>query len=134
MTEIRTLAAHDPLPDGPAVVLMRRFEEDDPRQAMMELIVLHRGGSEETRRLLTQDGKPLPWDKAAQIAEDEARRAHLTAVYHLDRTSGPREREIMGHGGDHTVGMETLDDDDLEDGEHGSDLRDSRMNGAPRRF
>lgn len=134
MTETRTLQPHDPLPDGPAVILMRRFEEDDPKQAMMELIVIHANQSEETSRLLTAEGQPLAWPEAAAQAEARAGEAGLHHVYHVDRTAGPREQEVASHGGDRTVDMAGLDDDDLEDGEHGSDMRDMGLNQAPRNF
>ncbi|NPD69512.1 hypothetical protein HN018_20650 [Lichenicola cladoniae] len=134
MTEIRTLQPHDPLPDGPAIVLMRRFEEEDPIRAMIELIVIHRNQSEETSRLLTEAGEPLPWDDATTLAAGQAKQAGLHHVYHVDRTAGPREREIAEHGGDHSVAMDTLDDDDLEDGVKGSDMRDMKLNEAPRKF
>ncbi len=42
----------------------------------------------------------------------------------IDRTAGPRERDIQQHGGDHSIHMERLDDDDLEEGEAGPDMRD----------
>ncbi|MCQ8239269.1 hypothetical protein [Rhizosaccharibacter radicis] len=135
MTQIRMLEPHDPLPDAPAVVLMRRFEEDDPRQAMIELIVLEPGGREHNRRLLAGDGSPMPWDAANREAAAAAQEEGLDAVYHVDRTRGPRESEILGHGGDHSVGMDKLVDDDLEDGEHGPDMRDEALHHtAPRRF
>ncbi|MGI4745366.1 MAG: hypothetical protein ACRYGI_01045 [Janthinobacterium lividum] len=134
MTEIRTLQPHDPLPDGPAIVLMRRFEEEDPIRAMIELIVIHKNQSEETSRLLTEAGEPLPWDQAKTLAAAQAKQAGQHHVYHVDRTAGPREREIAEHGGDHTVAMDTLDDDDLEDGVKGTDMRDMKLNEAPRKF
>ena len=134
MTEIRTLLPHDPLPDGPAIVLMRRFEEEDPIRAMIELIVIHKNQSERTSRLLTAAGEPMPWDEAQTLATAQAKQAGLHQIYHVDRTAGPREREIAEHGGDHTVAMDKLDDDDLEDGVKGSDMRDMKLNEAPRKF
>ena len=134
MTEIRTLQPHDPLPDGPAVILMRRFEEDAPKQVMMELIVIQSNQSEATSRLLTDDGEPMDWDQAGQRARDEAKQAGQHHVYHVDRTGGVREQEILAHDGDRSVDMDGLDDDDLEDGEAGSDMRDNTMKSAPRNF
>ncbi len=134
MTEIRTLQPHDPLPDGPAIVLMRRFEEDAPRQVMMELIVLHADGTEATARLLTEDGEPMAWEQAGRVAEEQAKEAGLHHLYHVDRTDGAREQEILAHDGDRSVDMEGLDDDDLEEGEPGSDMRDNAMKSAPRNF
>ena len=134
MTEIRTLQPHDPLPNGPAIILMRRFEEDSPKQMMMELIVIHQNQSEKTSRLLDEAGAPLSWKEAETQAEAQARAAGLHHVYHVDRTAGPRESEIVAHDGDRTIGMAALDDDDLEEGERGSDMRDMKMNTAPRKF
>ena len=53
---------------------------------------------------------------AAVLVADEA---GIAAVQVIDRTAGPRERDIQQHGGDHSVHMERLDDDDLEEGERG---------------
>ena len=52
----------------------------------------------------------------------------------MDRTGGTREREVLAHDGDRTTNMELLDDDDLEDGEAGSDMRDNPLKAAPRNF
>ncbi|WP_419730984.1 hypothetical protein [Lichenicola sp.] len=134
MTEITTLQPHDPLPDGPAIVLMRRFEEEDPIRPMIELIVIHKNQSEETSRLLTETGEPLDWDTAQAQAQTLAREAGIHQVYHVDRTAGAREREIAEHGGDRSVAMDTLADDDLEEGVTGSDMRDMKLNEAPRKF
>ena len=50
--------------------------------------------------------------------------AGIAAVHVIDRTAGPRERDIQQHGGDHSVHMDRLDDDDMEEGERGPDMRD----------
>ncbi len=134
MTETRTLQPHDPLPDGPAVILMRRFEEDAPRQVMMELIVIRADQTEHTSRLLDDDGAPLSWDRAETRAREEATEAGLHQLYHVDRTGGTREQEVLAHDGDRSVNMEALDDDDLEEGEPGSDMRDNPLKAAPRNF
>jgi hypothetical protein len=134
MTEISTLDPHDPLPDGPAIILMRRFEEDDPKQDMMEVIVIGADQSERTSRLLTSDGTPMPWEQAEQRIIADANEAGIAKLYRIDRTAGPREREVEEHDGDRTVGMDKLDDFDLEDGVKGSDMRDMGLNAAPRKF
>ncbi len=134
MSEFTTLKPHDPLPDGPAVVLMHRFEEDDPHQLMMELIVIHANQSEETSRLITRDGTPLPLDEARQRATEAAKDARIGRLFLIDRTEGPREHEILEHHGDRSVDMDSLSDTDEEDGVVGSDMRDMALNEAPRRF
>lgn len=134
MTRIIDLAPHDPLPEGPALVLMRRFEEDDPRQVMIEIIALDDHHTESNARLIDAQGKPLDWEEATQKAQAMAAEAKFPSVYRIDRTAGPREREIAAHGGDHSTNMEALQDFDREDGETGPDMRDRTHNGAPRRF
>ena len=126
MVKTRTLQPHDPLPDPPAIVVMRRFDEDDPRRLMIELIVAHASGAEETSRPLHDDGTPMDLDQAIAAARKLAGERSLEAVYVVDRTAGPRERDILSHGGDHSVDMDQLDDMDLEDGEKGPDMRDRR--------
>ena len=134
MTDVVDLAPHDPLPDGPALVLLRRFEEDDPHRIMMEIVALDGHGAESNVRLNGRDGAPPSWEDATRDALESAGRAGMPTVFRIDRTAGPREREILAHDGDHGTTGEALDDDDLEDGEPGSDMRDGRGNAAPRRF
>lgn len=134
MTTITSLDPHDPLPDGPAIILMRRFEEDDPKHDMMELIVIGADQTERTSRLLTPDGLPMPWDEAERRVISDAEEAGIERLYRIDRTAGPREHEVEIHGGDRTVNMDALDDFDLEEGERGSDMRDMPLNEAPRKF
>jgi len=105
---------------------MRRFDEDDPRRLMVEMIVSHRSGAEETSRPVGADGTFMEIDEAVAAARSLADARGLDAVHVVDRTAGPRERDILSHGGDHSVHMEQLDDMDLEDGEKGSDMRDRR--------
>ena len=134
MTKIINLEPHDPLPDGPAVILMRRFEEGDPKQDMMELIVLDAHQTEHNSRLLTDEGTPMPWDDAEKRVIADAKEAGIERLFRIDRTAGPREREVEEHGGDRTVDMDKLDDFDNEDGVTGSDMRDMTHNEAPRKF
>ena len=128
------LAPHDPLPDGPALVLLRRFEEDDPRQIMIEVVALDAHHTESNARLTDQHGHPLSWEEATERAQAAAGEAKFPALYRIDRTAGPREQEIAEHGGDHSTNMEKLQDSDFEDGEAGPDMRERNQNQAPRRF
>ena len=134
MVEFHTVAPQDPLPEGRCVILMRRFAEDSPQATVIELIVRHADGHEDTSNPIHPGGRPMSWTEASQAARVAAATAGLDTVFCVDRTAGPRAADILSHGGDHTVHMEQLDDADLEDGEHGSDLRDRGADGAPRRF
>ncbi len=129
MAEIRTLEPHDPLPDGHSIVLMRRLEEDAPGQTMIEMIVTNPDRSQETARLAAET-----LDEAHATAEERAQEEGLTMFYQVDRTRGRLEQEVLERGGDHSFAGERLDDDDLEDGERGPDLRDRGNDGGPRRF
>ncbi len=45
MAEIRRLNPHDPMPEGGhAVVVLRRFDEDDPHKTVVEVTLTHRSG------------------------------------------------------------------------------------------
>ena len=134
MTTITSLDPHDPLPDGPAIILMRRFEEDHPPHALMEGVVLGARQAGGARRLRPPDGPPMPWDDAERRVISDAEEAGIERLYRIDRTAGPREHEVETHGGDRTVNMEALDDFDLEEGERGTDMRDMPLNEAPRKF
>ncbi len=134
MPRIIDLAPHDPLPEGPALVLMRRFEEDDPRKIMIEIIALDHHHTESNARLTDAHGEPLAWEDATRRALEAAGEARFDAIHRIDRTAGPREQEIAAHGGDHSANMEKLQDFDFEDGVSGSDMRDRGYNEAPRRF
>ena len=134
MTEIRTLGPHDPLPGGHSVVLMRRFSEDAPDTRAIELIVTNPDRSEETATPTGPDGMPLGWDDAVAVAKGRAEEEGLKRIWTVDRTAGTREQEVIAHGGDRTIGSAALADDDLSEGETGSDMRDVDHNTAPRRF
>jgi hypothetical protein len=134
MTRIVDLAPHDPLPDGPALVLLRRFEEDDPRRIMIEIVALDAHHTESNARMTGPDGQPPSWKEATRRAQATAAEGQFPILYRIDRTAGPREREIAAHDGDHSTNMDQLDDFDLEDGETGPDMRDRSPNGAPRKF
>jgi hypothetical protein len=61
--------------------------------------------------------------EAVAAARRVADEAGIAVVQVIDRTAGPREHDIQLHGGDHSIHMERLDDDDLEEGEPGPDMR-----------
>jgi hypothetical protein len=128
MGEIRRLDPHDPLPDGPGkhLVVLRRFEEDDPGRRLVEIILSSRPGGVERTRPMRPDGKPMNLKEAVESAREVARTESLDLIYVVDRTAGPREKDILQHHGDHSVHMEHLDDFDLEEGERGPDMRDRR--------
>ncbi len=130
MVEIRRLDPHDPLPEGRRnVVVMHRLDEDDPRHTHTEIVLTGTPG--ETVRPMRPDGKPMSLDEAIKAAQGVARSEGLHQVYVIDRTAGPREREVLSHGGDHTVNMASLSDDDVEEGGRGSDMRDTIHTAGP---
>ena len=125
MAATRKLDPHDPIPEtGRHVVLLRRFEEDDPRRVMLELLVSRGHDAPELTQPVRADGTAMGVREALQLARDIADREQLPTVYVIDRLAGARERDILRHDGDHTVHMSELDDFDLEEGERGSDMRD----------
>jgi hypothetical protein len=128
MAEIRRLDPHDPLPEGPGkhLVVMRRFEEDDPDRRMVEIILTSQPGSVEQTRPMRPDGTPMSLKEAVASARQVAETEGLDRIYVVDRTAGPREKDILQHHGDHSVHMDDLDDFDLEEGERGPDMRDLR--------
>jgi len=119
MVEIVTLNPHDPVPDGGRhVVVLRRFDEDDPHKIVTLILLTHRKGLPETAQPAMDFQGIIA--AAAEVAKEEG----IGVVQVIDRTAGPRERDILQHGGDHSVHMDRLDDDDMEEGERGSDMRD----------
>ena len=125
MAEIRTLNPHDPMPQGGhAVVVMRRFAEDDPHRVVVEVTLTHGKGLPERTHPARPDGTAMDLEEAVAAARRVADAAGIAFVDVIDRVAGPRERDIQQHGGDHSVHMERLDDDDLEEGERGPDMRD----------
>lgn len=125
MADIRRLAPHDPVPEsGRYLIVMRRFAEDAPRMTITELIA---SDGEHAPVLIVptgSDGLPLDFEAALRAAQVQADRDGVREVIAVDRTAGPREREVLAHGGDHAVHGETLADTDLEEGEPGPDMRD----------
>ena len=128
MAGIITLAPHDPVPAGPGrrVLLLRRFDEDNPRETVIELHLSGGGAPAEATRPVRPDGSFMQMADATEAAQAVADSEGLDTVYVLDRTAGPREQEILAHGGDHSVNMGALQDTDPEDGEQGADMRDRK--------
>lgn len=128
MAEIRKLQPHDPVPEqGRHVVLLRRFDEDDPRRAVIECVIVRGSGLPERMRPMHPDGSLMDMTAALEAARALAESERLEIIYIIDRLAGPREREIWRNHGDHTVRMTELDDFDLEEGERGSDMRDRHL-------
>jgi hypothetical protein len=126
MAEIRTLNPHDPFPDhGHHVVVLRRFDEDDPHKTVIEITLTHAKGLPERSHPKRPNGSEMSLDEAIAAANRVADNAGIATVQVIDRTAGPRERDIQQHGGDHSIHMERLDDDDMEEGEPGPDMRRS---------
>lgn len=124
--EIITLEPHDPLPEGIGrrVLVMRRFDEDSPRETVIELHLSGGAARAEAARPVGPHGDFLTWEQAIDAGKAVAESEKLHRIYVLDRTAGPREQDILEHGGDHSIHMETLQDTDPEDGVEGSDMRD----------
>ena len=125
MADIRTLDPHDPMPDGGrSVIVMRRFDEDDPHRTVVEITLTHGRGLPERTHPMRPDGSAMSLDEAVEAARQVADQEGIATVQVIDRLAGPRERDVQQHGGDHSIHMERLDDDDLEEGEQGPDMRD----------
>ncbi|MDP9095749.1 MAG: hypothetical protein M3N26_04195 [Pseudomonadota bacterium] len=124
MTDIIRLAPHDPIPTGPGrhVVVLHRFDEDEPKKTVVSITLT--GRPDQTTHPMRPDGRPMDIDEAIEAAIKVAASEKLTRVVVADRTQGDREQDILEHGGDHSVHMEDLVDNDLEDGEQGADMRD----------
>ena len=124
MTETIHLAPHDPMPSGPGrqVVVLRRFEGDDPDRTTVQIILT--GSPEQVTHPRRPDGAPMHLDEAIKAAGRVAAEEGIGQVFVLDRISGGREQDILRHDGDHTIHMDRLDDSDEEDGERGPDMRD----------
>ena len=125
MAEVRRLDPHAPLPEGLGrhVVVFGHLDEDDPRATVTEIILTNGPGDAEATRPVRPDGTPMSFDEAVDAGLRVAESEGLDVVYAVDRTAGSRERDVLAHDGDHTVGMETLQDMNLEDGERGPDMR-----------
>ncbi len=125
MVEVRHHNPHDPLPEGGrTVIVLHRMDEDDPRLTVTQIMLTGRPGQGETVHPVRADGTPMNLDQAVEAAKLVAKSEGLDVVHLVDRTTGPREKEVLAHDGDHTVNMASLDDTDMEEGERGSDMRD----------
>jgi hypothetical protein len=129
MAKLHRLAPHDALPGDrtPHVLVLRRFGEDDPHVTLTEITVTHVPDPRAPARTgvaVHSDGRPMSFEEAIAAAARIAAEEHIETVFAIDRTAGPREREILARHGDHSVGDAPLADDDLEEGERGPDMRD----------
>ena len=72
--EIRTLDPHDPLPDGQAgrVIVLRRFDEDDPRKIVTEITLTGPPGHSEAVHPVRADGTAMSLDEAVSAAQKVA--------------------------------------------------------------
>ena len=124
MIKINFLSPHDAMPGGPDrnVVVLRRFEEDNPDRTTVQIILT--GTPEETAHPRNPDGTVMHLDKAIEAAQRVAQSEGLHEVFVIDRIGGVREQDILRHDGDHSVNMTRLTDTDEEDGVRGSDMRD----------
>lgn len=125
MAEIRRLDPHAPLPEGLGrhVIVFNHFGEDEPRRTVTEIILATGDGATERTRPVHPDGTPMSFDEAVDAGKRVADSEGLDLIYAVDRTAGAREREVLARDGDHTVGMATLQDMNLEEGERGPDMR-----------
>ena len=73
--QTKTLEPHAPLPEGPArrVVVLRRFDEDSPRDTVIELHLQGGGGPAEATRPHGPDGVTLDWGQAIEAAQGGGR-------------------------------------------------------------
>lgn len=121
----RRLEPHAPLPEGRHVSVLRRFDEDNPDRVITEIVLGTAPGRTETVNPARPDGTPMGFGEAIEAAKRVAESERIATVFVVDRVAGPREHEILEHGGDHSVDMAKLDDMDLEEGERGPDMRDA---------
>ncbi len=123
--EIRKLDAHDPLPEGQRrrVVVLQRFDEDDPRRIVTEITLSGSPGPSEVVQPRRADGTAMSLDEVVAAAQKVAESEGIGQVFVLDRTAGRLEHDVIEHAGDHSFPGKTLDDTDPEDGETGPDMR-----------
>ena len=123
--EIRKLDPHDPLPEGRAgrVIVLRRFDEDDPRKIVTEITLTGSPGHSEVAQPVRADGTAMSLDEAVSAARRVAKSEGIGQVFVLDRTAGKLEHDVVEHAGDHSFPGKMLEDTDPEDGESGPDMR-----------
>ena len=126
MVEIRRLDPHDPLPEGRGhrVIVLRRFDEDDPRRVLTEITLTGAPGHSEVARPVNADGIAMSLEDAVAAAQRVALTEGIGEIFVLDRTAGQLEHNVIEHAGDHSFSGKKLEDSDLEDDEKGPDLRD----------
>jgi hypothetical protein len=126
MVKIRRLDPHDPLPEGRGhrVIVLRRFDEDDPRRILTEITLTGAPGHSEVARPVRTDGTAMSLEDAVAAAQKVARTEGIGEVFVLDRTAGQLEHNVIEHAGDHSFPGKKLEDSDLEDDEKGPDMRD----------
>ncbi len=126
MVEIRRLDPHDPLPEGRGhrVIVLRRFDEDDPRRVLTEITLTGAPGHSEVARPVNADGIAMSLEDAVAAAQRVALTEGIGEIFVLDRTAGHLEHNVIEHAGDHSFSGKKLEDSDLEDDEKGPDLRD----------
>ena len=90
--------------------------------AITEIIVADDNPPPEVRVALRPDGNSMHFDEAVATAVALAEERGVSVVYAVDRTRGPREAEVLSHGGDRTVDMDKLDD--AAEGERGTNMKD----------
>ena len=122
MTETIHLAAHDPMPEERSIVVLRHFQEDDPDQATIEIVLS--GKPSQVTHPHRPDGTLMHLDEAIAAAGKVAAQEGLSKVFVIDRMGGARERDVLGHDGDRSIHSSSLSDTDDEDGVRGSDMRD----------
>jgi hypothetical protein len=123
MPQVHRLQPHDAVPEsGRFILVLRRFGEDAPAVAITEFIVADGVEPPEMAPAMRSDGNGMDFDEAVAAAAAQAEYRGIPNVYAVDRTSGAREREVLAHSGDRTVGMDKLQD--TASGETGTDIRD----------
>lgn len=129
MVEIRRLDPHDPLPEGRGhrVIVLRRFDEDDPRRVLTEITLTGAPGHSEVARPVGADGTAMSLEDAIAAAKRVALTEGIGEIFVLDRTAGQLEHNVIEHAGDHSFAGKKLEDSDLEDDEKGPDMRDRRL-------
>lgn len=105
------------------MIVLRRFDEDDPRKIVTEITLTGAPGHSEVARPTHADGSPMSLDQVIAAAQQVAKTEGIDQVFVLDRTAGRLEHEIIEHAGDHSFPGKRLDDADPEDGETGPDMR-----------
>jgi len=126
MVEIVMLEPHDAMPEDRAhqVIVLRRFDEDDPRRIVTQIELTAARGRSEVVQPVGPNGAPLSLESAIAAARKVAKSEGISRVYVLDRTAGTLEQDVVAHGGDHSFVQTPLQDTDLGNGERGPDMRD----------